>query len=116
MLLQLMLRFRREETQRAGYDINHQVTDEVSDGPSSANMVILGGSDHARYRALSVPVGPEVAVDRESCGVERQEAVRGGVGRASGRRVVVVSQMCAGIAALRPRRGADLASSGQLPV
>jgi len=46
-------------------------------------MVIQGGSDHARYRAFSVPVGPEVAVDRESCGVERPEAVRGGVGRAA---------------------------------
>ena len=39
------------------------------------SMVIQGGNDHARHRALSIPVGLEVAVEREPCGVEREGAV-----------------------------------------
>jgi len=44
------------------------------------SMVSQGGNDHARHRAVSIPVGLEVAVDREPCGAERHRAVRGGVG------------------------------------
>ena len=29
------------------------------------SMVIQGGNDHARHRALSIPVGLEIAVDRD---------------------------------------------------
>lgn len=44
------------------------------------NMAIQGGNDHARYHAVSLPVGLEVAVDREPCGVKRQGAVYRRVG------------------------------------
>lgn len=30
-------------------------------------MVGQGGTDHARRRTLSIPVGPEVTMDREPC-------------------------------------------------
>jgi hypothetical protein len=46
-------------------------------------MMTLSGSHHARYRAVSVPIGLEVAVNREPRSSERPRAVRGGVGRAT---------------------------------
>src|SRR4030067_291080 len=75
-----------------------------------------GGIHHARYRALSVPAGPEDAVDRGpgESGCKRAARVR--MGRAFGGREVGVSSMLEEAAALRSRRGTDVAASGQLPV
>jgi hypothetical protein len=47
-------------------------------------MVGQGGTDHARYRVLSVPVGPVLAVDREPSEPGYHWAARRCVGRAPG--------------------------------
>ena len=69
-------------------------------------MVVQGGTDHARYRAVSGPAGIEVAVGCEPRNPRHQGAARGRVGRASGRRGVGVSALHQDAAAVRSRRGA----------
>lgn len=64
-------------------------------------MVGQGRADHARHRAVSVPVRPVVAVDREAREPECQRAARGRMGQASGGRGVGVSPMYKDAAAVR---------------
>ena len=66
-------------------------------------MVGQGRAAHARHRAVSVPVRPAVAVDREAREPERQRAARGRIGRAPGVRGVGVSPMYKDTAAVRSR-------------
>jgi hypothetical protein len=80
------------------------------------SMVGEGGTDHERHRALSVSVGPTVAVNREPREPGRQRAARGRMGRAPGGRGVGVSPLHHDAAAVQSRRGADVAASRQLPV
>lgn len=56
------------------------------------------GSHHARHRAVSVPAGLKVTVDRELREPARRRTVRGRVGRAPERRRLGVPS---GAAALR---------------
>lgn len=79
-------------------------------------MVTLQGGRHARHRALSISAEPAVAVDREPREPRRGRATRRRMGRTPRGCDMGVSPLYQEAAALRSRRGADLAASGQLPV
>jgi branched-chain amino acid transport system substrate-binding protein len=71
---------------------------------------------HAGHRALPTAAGAEHAVDGDPGRAEGQGAAGRGVGGAPRGHPLGVPRVCRGPAAVRPRRGADVAAPGQLPV